>query len=107
MVNAFLKYMECILKKLLKFSLRFIPGLLSLEMLNMIRDKINTAQEKQTKNLYLTDNSYWISIFTYLYNKLTGRVRKRFGFFFYYYYYFLGPNLQHMEVPRLGVESEL
>ena len=32
--------------------------------------------------------------------------------FYYYYYYFLflpflGPLLQHMEVPRLGVESEL
>ena len=32
-----------------------------------------------------------------------------FLFLFYYYYYclLLGPPLQHMEVPRLGVESEL
>ena len=33
-------------------------------------------------------------------------------YYYYYYYYFvfwpfLGPLLQHMEVPRLGVQSEL
>ena len=31
--------------------------------------------------------------------------------YYYYYYYiffvFLGPHLRHMEVPRLGVQSEL
>ena len=25
----------------------------------------------------------------------------------FFFYYFLGPNLQHMEVPRLEVQSEL
>ena len=32
-----------------------------------------------------------------------------FYYYYYYYYYFcfLGPNLRHVEVPRLGVESEL
>ena len=28
-------------------------------------------------------------------------------FIYFYYYFFLEPYLQHMEVPRLGVESEL
>ena len=31
---------------------------------------------------------------------------KAFGFSFFFFV-FLGPNLQHMEVPRLGVKSEL
>ena len=32
----------------------------------------------------------------------------RFSFFsFFFFLFFLGPHLQHMEVPRLGVESEL
>ena len=30
-----------------------------------------------------------------------------FFFFFFFSFFFLGPNLQHMEVPRLGVQSEL
>ena len=29
------------------------------------------------------------------------------GFYFYFVFFFLGPHPQHMEVPRLGVESEL
>ena len=28
-------------------------------------------------------------------------------FFFFFFFILLGPNLQRMEVPRLGVESEL
>ena len=32
-------------------------------------------------------------------------LRKRFDLFIYFV--FLGPHLQHMEVPRLGVKSEL
>ena len=28
-------------------------------------------------------------------------------FFFFFFLVFLGPHLQHMEVPRLGVEVEL
>ena len=35
------------------------------------------------------------------------RKETNFWLFIYYYYYFLGPHLQHMEVPRLGIESEL
>ena len=30
-----------------------------------------------------------------------------FFFLFYFLFFFLGPHLQHIEVPRLGVESEL
>ena len=30
-----------------------------------------------------------------------------FFFFFFFFFWLLGPHLQHMEVPRLGVESEL
>ena len=29
------------------------------------------------------------------------------SFFFFFFWSFLGPHPQHMEVPRLGVESEL
>ena len=29
------------------------------------------------------------------------------NFFFCFFFFFLGPHLRHMEVPRLGVESEL
>ena len=28
-------------------------------------------------------------------------------FFFFFFFFFLGPHLRHIEVPRLGVESEL
>ena len=27
--------------------------------------------------------------------------------YFYFYFVFLGHNMQHMEVPRLGIQSEL
>ena len=30
-----------------------------------------------------------------------------FFFFFFFVFFFIGPHLQHMEIPRLGVESEL
>ena len=30
-----------------------------------------------------------------------------FLFFYFLFFCFLGPHLQHMEIPRLGVESEL
>ena len=29
------------------------------------------------------------------------------GFFFFFFYFFLGLHLWHMEVPRVGFESEL
>ena len=34
---------------------------------------------------------------------------KKFCFFFFFFFFliFLGPHLRHMEVPRVGVESEL
>ena len=28
-------------------------------------------------------------------------------FFFFFFFVFLGPHLRHLEVPRLGVQSEL
>ena len=32
---------------------------------------------------------------------------KYYYYYYYYYFVFLGQHLQHMEVPRLGFESEL
>ena len=29
------------------------------------------------------------------------------GRLYYFFFFFLGPHLQHMEIPKLGVESEL
>ena len=29
------------------------------------------------------------------------------SFFFFFFFFYLGLHLQHMEVPRLGVESEI
>uniref|UniRef100_A0A8D1KQJ2 Epithelial membrane protein 1 n=1 Tax=Sus scrofa TaxID=9823 RepID=A0A8D1KQJ2_PIG len=40
------------------------------------------------------------------YTQLGGRPWS-FFFFFFFFFCFLGPNLRHMEVPRLGVQSEL
>ena len=44
-----------------------------------------------------------ISTFPRVLSVTVDRARESFFFFFF----FLGPHLQHMDVPRLGVESEL
>ena len=40
-------------------------------------------------------------------NHWTGFLFFGFFFFFFFFFVFLGPHLGHVEVPRLGVESEL
>ena len=43
-----------------------------------------------------------------MYGKLENSVRHTVNFFFFFIFLpFLGPHVRHMEVPRLGVESEL
>ena len=63
-------------------------------------------------DLYLTVytkiNSKWIKdkLKTWNYKSLK-RKREKHLHFFFFSFCFLGPHLQHMEVPRLGVQSEL
>ena len=49
-------------------------------------------------------------VYTFLKKKsevCVGRYSFFFFFFFFFFFVFIGPHLRHMEVPRLGVQSEL
>ena len=69
-------------------------------------------------NMYMAMNTY-IYIYEYIYSMNTFRILSermyykayiifhKYVFFFIFILCFLGPHLRHMEVPRLGVKSEL
>ena len=67
----------------------------SVKNLSMRRGRARRAPTKQaTTELYLTPITVAIFIFFFFFS-------------FFFFFFFLGLHLQHREVPRLGVESEL
>ena len=53
--------------------------------------------------------SHFANDFKYITASKFSKIKQYVIFFvvFVFFFYFLGPHPQHMEVPRLGVESEL
>ena len=62
-------------------------------------------------NLLLIINVHCLSRNIYYVKLLCTSVFKVFGFFFFFFFFlslsFLGPHPWHMEVPRLGIQSQL
>ena len=62
------------------------------------RDPSHCSDNTRSLTPFATGNSMFIHIFIFC---------SQVNLFFFFFFVFLGPHLWHMEVPRLGVESEL
>ena len=75
---------------------------LSLEQLILFR-KVHIVTEGQSKDIWVLDMTAEGHLIWFPFLMMKATLKKNFFFFLV----FLGPHLLHVEVPRLGVKSEL